>query len=585
MGGQQGHCFSKLFVTVVLCSRFLAGDGLSSLNAGSIRFDAKKHVAGKSSGCGNPSPYTPGQTTVARGTYDGVDWLYRIYVPQAYDPNVAWPLILQFPGWGVSAAVEEKGAGITQRADSLGYISVTPQGMNDNSHWGGPWYSWNAVGSTQSPGKAGPTCTSAASTQSYCYSSCPCQDSPQCDWTTCDEGITPTGTGTKDIGGFIPGLYNTLEAQLCIDTTREYAAGESNGGMMAYQVGVDMAKRLAAIFPQFGSFHRGFNLAPADPVPVMDLHGFHDTTVPANVSLAADGYYYTVTAEIFGGNEYSSGWMASNGCSGPESHYPTSWDGQDELYCVSMGECPGGDVVRCAWNGAHNWYGNSAYMNGGLVTEFLLKWAKPSHVGGGYSRGDKVRNVSILEDFTIISQQDLPTMLEVPESQSVTHTARSSPQSKALDDEHYGDPDKGCRDDEDVVVVGSGRACAPRIGNATSDANGSPPEPLCRIGGAGPSSNGCPAPGQLSDKSQAWPVCLGKSNATDGYDRGEFHCVLQCPCELVVGDDSKLCGPLADAHCPGRSRCERGELRNRACGLCTYSNPDDSQTVPDIIAI
>ena len=52
---------------------------------------------------------------------------------------------------------------------------------------------------------------------------------------------------------------------------------------------------------EFGSFHRGFAMAPATGVPVLDLHGSKDTTVPANVSLSADGYYYTTTEEIFNG--------------------------------------------------------------------------------------------------------------------------------------------------------------------------------------------------------------------------------------------------------------------------------------------
>jgi len=103
------------------------------------------------------------------------------------------------------------------------------------------------------------------------------------------------------VGGYIPSLLNTLESQLCIDTTREYIAGESNGGMMTYQVGVDLASRVAAIAPQFGSFHRGFKLAPPVAVPVMDIHGRSDTVVPANVSLSGDGYYYTPTAQIFEG--------------------------------------------------------------------------------------------------------------------------------------------------------------------------------------------------------------------------------------------------------------------------------------------
>ena len=81
------------------------------------------------------------------------------------------------------------------------------------------------------------------------------------------------GTGTADVGGFLPGLFDRLEADLCVDVSREYASGESNGGMQTYQLGVDLAHRLAAITPEFGSFHRGFAMAPAVGVPVLDLHG------------------------------------------------------------------------------------------------------------------------------------------------------------------------------------------------------------------------------------------------------------------------------------------------------------------------
>ena len=246
----------------------------------SVRYDPASHVAKGSSGCGSKSPYPLGKTTVATGEYAGVKWTFRVYVPSSYDKSTPVPLVLQHPGWGMSAQQEEKGAGITTYAEKEGFISVTPQGMNDNPNYGGPWYSWNAVGSTQSPGPAGATCTSAANYPSYCYTSCPdkavkaglngtkhdaisgysgysygssgknCDDSPQCWWTTCDETVTPTGTGTSKVGGFIPGLYDTLEQQLCIDLTREYGSGESNGGMQTYQIGVDLHARLAAITPE-----------------------------------------------------------------------------------------------------------------------------------------------------------------------------------------------------------------------------------------------------------------------------------------------------------------------------------------------
>ena len=64
------------------------------------------------------------------------------------------------------------------------------------------------------------------------------------DQTCYDEG-TPSGTGFSNVNGFVPSLYDTLGPQLCIDTTREFAAGESSGGMMTYQLGVDMASHLA----------------------------------------------------------------------------------------------------------------------------------------------------------------------------------------------------------------------------------------------------------------------------------------------------------------------------------------------------
>jgi len=557
------RCPSRLVVSlsaVLAVAVVAAGEGPSSGLLGVSRFDAASHIPGRSAGCGKDSPYRPGKTSVVHGHYAGKRWLFRVYVPYAYHKHRPMPLLLQFPGWGMSAKNEEAGCGITARADSLGFISVTPQGQQDNDNFGGPWFSWNAVGSTQSPGPAGPTCTEAANIAEYCYTSCEaCKDLPQCDWTTCDDGVTPTGTGTRDVGGFIPGL--------CIDTTREFAAGESNGGMMAYQVGVDMAKRLAAIFPQFGSFHRGFNLAPSVGLPVMDLHGTQDVTVPANVSLSSGGYYYTVTDEIFGGNDFSPGWMKSNDCYGPESHYPTEWDGQDELYCVSVGNCPGGDVVKCSWNGGHNWYGHSARMNGGLVTEFLLKWTRPSHVGRGYSRGEQVSAPTLLQDLEIVSVEDPPTLEEALRgAKSVASGSEelTSPPGLPL---HYGDPDIGCLGDEEIIFVGTGRACAPKI-SVKMDSTTGKPEPLCKIGGTAPRANGCP--GDFPRGAGTWPVCLGKGNRTDGYGRGDFHCFIVCPCPVVDPEAGKHCGAEADKACPGESQCERGELMNRAHGLCSY---------------
>lgn len=551
---------------------------------GSVKYDASSHTAVKSSGCGKSSPYSLGKTTATTGKYAGVTWTYRIYMPKKYSSSTPMPLVIHHPGWGMSASSEQSGSGICQDADSIGFVCVVAQGGDDNSNWGGPWYSWNVVGSTQSPGPAGYTCTSKANYPSYCYNSCNgCGGySPQCDWTTCHEtGPTPTGTGTKDIGGFIPGLYDTLESQLCIDTTREFASGESNGGMMTYQLGVDLADRLAAIVPEFGSFHRGFAMAPSTGVPVLDLHGSKDTTVPANVSLSGDGYYYTTTDEIFNGGKYSTGWKKSNGCSGASSHYPTPFDGQSSFWCVSEGTCSGGDVIRCSWNGGHNWLFNNAKSNGQLVTDFLFRWSKTTHLGYGYSSTKHAARgapAKLLTNITILGEAELGQPITADRSKTVGEAFAELPttlENFHWKKAHYGNPADGCRDDEEVVNAGTGQVCAYKVPlhtevEALAAPSEEPAAPKCVVGGAAPSLNRCPRDAAVPSASKAWPVCVGHgaNDEEDPYTQGLFHCLLVCPCTSVDGTND--CGADAHAHCPSGARCELGELRNRAQGVCTY---------------
>jgi len=354
--------------------------------------------------------------------------------------------------------------------------------------------------------------------------------------------------------------------------------------MQTYQLGVDLAKRLAAITPEFGSFHRGFAMAPGESVPVLDLHGSKDTTVPANVSLSADGYYYTTTDEIFNGGAYSTGWKAANGCDGPGYHWKTQWDGRDDFWCFA--ECQAGDVVRCMWNGGHNWLFNNAKANGGLVTQFLLQWSKPSHAGFGRTHGEPPSAGRPLSNVRILGTHD-PSPNVTAAFAALPRTLRAvpvrpEPAGEAVEEvevtSHYTNPRiGGCMADEQEVAVGTGTVCAPKIAarldsNSTRSVSGAqlePPVPHCRLGGAAPHENGCPTDAPVAPWSKAWPICLAKSadGDPDPYMKGDFHCLLVCPC---VDDHAAECGLAAHAHCPLGARCERGELRNRAHGVCTY---------------
>jgi len=348
-----------------------------------------------------------------------------------------------------------------------------------------------------------------------------------------------------------------LEEQLCIDTTREYATGISNGGMMTFQLGASMGTRLAAIVPIAGSFHAGFNEAPTGGVAVLATHGFSDTTVPANGTppLGA-GWYYTNMSQIYGGNQYSSGWKASNGCSGSSSHYVTPYDGKSSLYCISEGSCSGGDVVRCAFSGGHTY----APSNGALTWWFMNQFTKLTHIGGGLSAGDPLENkTSYLENLQFHTTEESQPVL-VPNQ--ITSSGA-----------HYGDPAKGCLKDEDEIPVPGdgffvGSVCAPRI-NYTKAPTAKLPTPDCKLGGNEPFKNGCPQDLAPSVKKGAWPTCLDKGETTTPYLNGEFHCLLVCgPCNIQ--DSSLDCGDDAHSQCPGRSKCIFGELRQVGLGVCAY---------------
>ena len=108
-------------------------------------------------------------------------------------------------------------------------------------------------------------------------------------------------------------LVAQLGRELCIDTSAVFATGFSNGAMMAYEVALHMPQLFAAVAPVAGGVQIGF--LPKDEfssssdgstahggggggnewfnpavssslrVPVLDIHGSNDTTMPYNASL------------------------------------------------------------------------------------------------------------------------------------------------------------------------------------------------------------------------------------------------------------------------------------------------------------
>lgn len=550
---------------------------------------ATEHVALRSPGCGSPLPsgVKAGGSVSMSGTFDGVKRTWNLYLPPDYKNTEPAPMVVATHGWGGSGSQEMKSDGLTTVSGAGGnFIAAFPDGYTDNTH-SGFWGSWNVVGSTQSPGPAGQICTPTADpSNADCYTSCKgCPGADGCDWTTCLNDVTPTGIGTKDVTGFLPSLYDFLEETFCVDLTREYHSGFSNGGMATYQMGASMSGRLAAIAPVAGAFHNGFFQPPTEKIPLLDIHGTADKQVPCNAStagststkaLSQDGWWYNLLSDT------QAGWLKANGCSQapPLSNYvppliSASTASRTKLGCANHG-C---DVVTCAWSGSHTYFGTSATDNGNLVWGFLEAYTKPAHVGYGYTTStplaERVRPRTSFADVRVELGEAVDALTTAPGG-----TADALVTAPAVEDVaaavHYGNPASGCRDDEEVLVLSSGpesgRVCAP-MKKGPSATN--PTEAQCTLGGTLPDeTNGCPTdvPSPSGGSTKWWPavgafpVCLQDSTAGA---RADTHCLLLCgPCRL--GEDGMGCSDLAHAACPTAARCMTGTVKSVRQGICVY---------------
>ncbi len=159
---------------------------------------------------------------------------YLLYVPAAYTGNTAVPLVFNLHGYGSNNLQQNFYADFKGIADTANFLIVLPNGTLDGT---GKRY-WNNF----------------------------------------------LGNSTVDDVGFIRDLLDTLELTYKIDPNRVYSTGMSNGGFMSYSLACELNNRIAAIASVTGSMIQSKLNAchPSRPVPVMEIHGTADGTVPYN---------------------------------------------------------------------------------------------------------------------------------------------------------------------------------------------------------------------------------------------------------------------------------------------------------------
>lgn len=265
-------------------------------------------------------------------TYNGVARSYQIYVPAAYVPGTAVPLVLNLHGYGSNNTQQMAYANFKPIADTANFLILAPLGTADGTgttHWNANW-----------------------------------------------------GTGVDDIG-FINALLDTISANYSINQDRIYSTGMSNGGFMSLTLAGQLDNRIAAVASVTGTM--SILQIPANtvtrPVPVMQIHGTLDPTVNYNGSAS----FLSVDAVL-------NYWIGHNNCNPTPVFTPlpdsNTGDGcTAELY-EYLGGDNGSEVIHYKIiGGAHTWPGafpigvtNQDFNGCEVIWEFFSKYEKASLV-------------------------------------------------------------------------------------------------------------------------------------------------------------------------------------------------------------
>jgi len=269
-------------------------------------------------GCGSAPPVS-GRYTIGHG---GVTRSYVLRLPANYDAARPARMVLVFHGWGGDESEFLGDPTVVAEADRRGYVVVAPRGIGsgppDRSN-----NSWTFRGSATGVIAAGASRTATCDTSmtpDYTYPSCRGKRALNtCSWTQCQD----------DDVGFIRTLIEHLESTVCIDRRHVFAAGGSNGGMFAWELGANPATAplLRAIAPIIGLPHRGDERSPGvhGGLPVILVTGTADSVVPpgdwdetgyTTTSNDRDRFYYTGATAVI------RRWSAAAGCAVGERERP-----------------------------------------------------------------------------------------------------------------------------------------------------------------------------------------------------------------------------------------------------------------------
>lgn len=165
---------------------------------------------------------------------EGILRYYYLYVPEGVGEGSGVPLVIVLHGAGGNPRTVRNVTGMNELADEEGFMVAYPQGTGPHDRQ----LTWNAG---------------------------------QCCGFAYENGI--------DDVAFMGILIETLSLEWPVDDRRIYAAGVSNGGMLAHRLGCELSGQVAAVAAVAGTLP-GETCRPREPVAVIMFHGTADPFVP-----------------------------------------------------------------------------------------------------------------------------------------------------------------------------------------------------------------------------------------------------------------------------------------------------------------
>jgi polyhydroxybutyrate depolymerase len=310
--------FVAILVVATACSASAGSAGSSAGTASSPEratastgagADAGTTVPDRKSSAGCTAPAAAPGVTVAHLTSGGQERTYQLTLPADYDGAKPLPIVFALHALTVSYTFVASMTGFADMAKSYDFVGVAPSGLVNGST---PY--WQAA------------------------------DSPD----------------NYDLD-FINVLLDKLEADLCIDPSRVYSVGMSNGAQMSSLLACRDSDRITAVAPISGVEFP--DICQGRPVPVIAFHGTADPIVTyeggglnANTIASQElwkGHPPPNLPENHGVDAAMATWATHNGCDAQ----PVEEQISHEVRRHTWQHCQAATVLYIIDGGGHAWPG------------------------------------------------------------------------------------------------------------------------------------------------------------------------------------------------------------------------------------